>query len=75
LNWEYKNEYLDSNRMKWLTYDTNNILEYAGWIQTYSNLTECIINNAGHLAPMNQPLRLLSMITSFINNEAFIIEE
>lgn len=37
----------------------------AGWVQRYGLLTECVIADAGHLAPMDQPARALDMVIRF----------
>lgn len=75
LDWNDRAAYLTADRNIWLSATesdtTQESLTPAGWVQSYGNLTECIINAAGHLAPMNQPQRLMTMITHFVSNEPF----
>lgn len=54
-----------------MTSDANGASELSGWVQAYGSLSELIVNGAGHLAPMNQPERLYSMITAFVFNQPF----
>ena len=55
--------------------NSNNPVEPAGWIQSFDALTEVVINGAGHLAPMNQPERLVTMISNFVYNNEFLIKK
>jgi vitellogenic carboxypeptidase-like protein len=41
----------------------------AGTARQYQNLTHIVIPGAGHLAPQDQPVSTLEMITRFVNNE------
>jgi carboxypeptidase C (cathepsin A) len=76
INWPGRSGYLSSERRQWLmqtvTEDGSVVSEPVGWVQTYSSLTELIVNNAGHLAPMDQPERLYSMIQTFISGKDFL---
>ena len=71
VEWSGKQGYLSSTRNIWLTTNSEQADEYSGWVQNYGSLTELIVNAAGHLAPMNQPDRLLSMISTFVENKPF----
>jgi len=78
LEWEGRTGFLAAERTLWLSSSdpaAPTPLLPAGWLQTYSNLTECVINAAGHLAPMNQPVRLQTMITNFVTNTPFEVKD
>ena len=72
IQWSGKPGYLAAVRKRWLTPAADGSLELSGWVQRYGSLTEIVVNGAGHLAPMNQPLRLYDMIKRFVNNEEFL---
>ncbi|KAJ8611486.1 hypothetical protein CTAYLR_005159 [Chrysophaeum taylorii] len=40
-----------------------------GWIKNISSFADVVISSAGHLAPMDQPLALLDLITRFVRGE------
>lgn len=71
ISWSGQDEYLAAERECWLIKGAGGEQELSGWVQAYGSLTELVINGAGHLAPMNQPERLYSMITTFVLNETF----
>ncbi len=72
MQWPDRASYLSADRLKWLTYSASEDKKVlSGWVQTFGALTEIVVNGAGHLAPMNQPERLLEMISTFIRNEKF----
>jgi vitellogenic carboxypeptidase-like protein len=77
LDWDGRVGYLAAERVMWLSPvepEEGAALLPAGWLQSYGNLTECVINAAGHLAPMNQPVRLLTMITNFVTSTPFDVK-
>ena len=49
--------------------DSNNNI--AGFARSYANLVNVVIRGAGHMAPYDQPLRALDLITRFVNGTAF----
>lgn len=70
IDWPLRAEYLSAERRVWkVTDEATGQSVPSGWVQSYDNLTELIVSSAGHLAPMNQPSNLLSMITTFIRNQ------
>jgi vitellogenic carboxypeptidase-like protein len=81
MNWEGKDQYLATPRTIWLSPSSSftssssanrvSTLVPSGWVQSTGLLTELVVNGAGHLAPMDQPERLLSMITTFVENLPF----
>ena len=75
VDWAGKKGYLSAPRSIWMTPTSPNsqeqAMESAGWVQSYGTLTELVVNGAGHLAPMDQPNRLLSMISTFVENKPF----
>ena len=88
MDWPGRFGYLSAERKVWLipaddtkqsssskshsTITTKTGTMMAGWVQSFENLTELIVNGAGHLAPMNQPQRLYSMLQTFINGDKFL---
>ncbi len=72
IQWSGKSGYLASARQKWLTPAADGSMELSGWVQHYESLTEIVVNGAGHLAPMDQPLRLFDMIQRFVKNQEFL---
>jgi vitellogenic carboxypeptidase-like protein len=73
LEWPGRKDYLAAPRLPWILSSDKSTL--AGWVQTYSNLTELVINGAGHLAPMDQPERLADMITTFVEGSQFLTKK
>jgi len=66
LDWHGNNEFHYAPKNVWTV---NGVP--AGWIKSYQNLTQIIINGAGHMAPMNQPASAYSMIKDFIQEYAY----
>lgn len=75
IDWSGKRGYLAARRGIWMTPNSQQVLEPSGWVQSSGTLTELVVNNAGHLAPMDQPERLLSMISTFVENKAFATQD
>ena len=44
----------------------------AGWSRTVHNFTQLVINNAGHMVPMNQPEVSLAMINTLLSGKPFV---
>jgi vitellogenic carboxypeptidase-like protein len=74
VDWSGKEGYLSAKRDIWMTTTLNSqqAMEASGWVQSSGTLTELVVNAAGHLAPMDQPERLLSMISTFVENKEFV---
>lgn len=72
IDWEGKAAYLAAPRKQWKIPTTEGKTALAGWVQTSGNLTELVINAAGHLAPMDQPERSYDMIYRFVHNQEYI---
>jgi carboxypeptidase C (cathepsin A) len=70
LEWPGRAGYLAAERRPWVLDDATQTM--AGWVQSYSNMTELVVNGAGHLAPMDQPERLLSMLETFVEGKLFL---
>lgn len=45
--------------------------EIAGFVRSYSNLTNVVVRNAGHMAPMDQLGWTFDMITRFVRDVSF----
>lgn len=58
-----KNEFIKAKTCIWRV-DGN----VAGYVRTAAGLTQIKIRNAGHLAPIDQPERLLDLFNHFIND-------
>lgn len=43
----------------------------AGYARTYANLVNVVMRGAGHMAPFDQPVRSLDLITRFVNGQTF----
>jgi vitellogenic carboxypeptidase-like protein len=75
VDWDGKQGYLSAPRGTWLTPNSQDVMVPSGWVQSYGTLTELVVNAAGHLAPMDQPERLLSMISTFVEKKDFTTKE
>lgn len=75
VDWDGKQGYLSAKRGIWMTPNSKNTMELSGWVQSSGTLTELVVNAAGHLAPMDQPDRLLSMISTFVENKPFATKD
>lgn len=47
---------------------SNNV---AGYARSSANLVNVVMRGAGHMAPYDQPLRSLDLITRFVDGTAF----
>jgi carboxypeptidase C (cathepsin A) len=73
IDWEGKAAYLAAPRRQWkVPRASGGEPALAGWVQSSGNLTELVINAAGHLAPMDQPERSYDMIYRFVKNQEYI---
>lgn len=64
LDWPYKNDFAHAITCVW---KNNN--QINGYAKTAHGLTQVKIRGAGHLAPIDQPERVLNILRSFIKNE------
>ncbi|KAL1497429.1 hypothetical protein ABEB36_008404 [Hypothenemus hampei] len=66
LKFDSSKEYLNAARNIWIFNGT-----ISGYVKTAGNLTEVIIRNAGHMAPIDQPSVVYELISKFIQNKHF----
>lgn len=66
LKFSGSDEYKTAKRMIWKVDG-----EIAGYVKTAGNLTECLVRNAGHMAPADQPKWVLDMILRFTTGKGF----
>jgi carboxypeptidase C (cathepsin A) len=66
LNWPYLQDYLKAEREIWMVDDI-----IAGYRQASHGLANISVNNAGQMAPMDQPKNSLDMFTRILNNQTF----
>lgn len=71
IDWPGKVNYMAAPRKPWLSCGD----VFSGWVQSYGTLSEVIVNAAGHLVPMNQPERVLDMISTFVEGREFTTAE
>jgi carboxypeptidase C (cathepsin A) len=76
LDWEYQGEWQDLDRKVWVLPPDKTL----GYIKSYKNLTQVVIPDAGHLAPIDKPLVSRNMISNWLFGREFpsrtpIIEE
>ncbi|KAF5279196.1 hypothetical protein FQR65_LT03443 [Abscondita terminalis] len=67
LDFRGSQQYRNATRQKWYVNQ-----ELAGYIKKGGNLVEVLIRNAGHMAPTDQPLWTLKLITNFIANYSVV---
>lgn len=63
--WKYQKEFQQAERKLWKLSDGT----FAGWLKSYDHLFSAIVGDAGHLSPMNEPTRLLDLVTKFVNKQ------
>lgn len=61
LHWSYREELLSAPRTPWMLG-----ADWAGHIRRAKLLTQVLVQGAGHLVPMDQPQRALSLFTEFV---------
>ena len=66
MEWPGKSDFSKKNLTNWV-YNGANVGEF----KTVANLTLLVIDNAGHMVPMNQPEISLAMVRNFINSKPF----
>lgn len=64
LHWPFKKEFATAPTCVW-----NTGSKVAGYVKTAGGLTQVKIRNAGHLAPIDQPERLLDLFNHFISKQ------
>lgn len=64
LSWPFKTEFAKAPRCVWHVEQ-----QVAGYAKTARGLTQVAIRNAGHLAPIDQPARVLDLFNHFIKNQ------
>ncbi|HHF7348657.1 TPA: S10 family peptidase [Legionella feeleii] len=64
LNWPGKKSFAQASTCVWHTDG-----QVAGYVKTAAGLTQVKIRGAGHLAPIDQPARLLDLFTHFIHQQ------
>ena len=64
--WPPMAAWLNSSRSVWRI-DGDPSGKVAGYVRTGDNLTQAVVVGAGHIVPMDQPLRAQAMIYRFIN--------
>ena len=62
VNWSYKDAFLRQPRIPWM-----NEGSWAGHIRQFAQLTQVLVNGAGHLVPMDQPKNALALLNNFIH--------
>ncbi|MCL9685560.1 S10 family peptidase [Legionella maioricensis] len=65
LNWPFKKEFANTARCVWHVDH-----QVAGYAKSAGGLTQVKIRHAGHLAPIDQPARLLDLFNHFISDQA-----
>ncbi|CEG55516.1 Carboxypeptidase [Legionella fallonii LLAP-10] len=66
LNWPGKKQFANAPTCVWRTAG-----QVAGYAKAAEGLTQVKIRGAGHIAPADQPERLLDLLHRFINNQSF----
>lgn len=66
LGWSGADAYATAERKIWTVDD-----EVAGYTKTADNLTEVLVRNAGHMAPMDQCKWMFELITRFTGGDRF----
>ncbi|KAL9646839.1 hypothetical protein ABK040_013700 [Willaertia magna] len=67
MNWHGKDEFnVVGNRKLWKVNG-----KIAGYIHEVDNLIQMVVNNAGHLSPMNQPENVRDMVRTFTGKKNF----
>lgn len=62
LHWSFRGEFLNTPRTPWLLDG-----QPAGHVRSARTLTQILINDAGHLVPMDQPRAALALLQQFTN--------
>jgi len=70
LDWSHKKQFLTQERTPWL-----NEGQLAGHVRSFNNLTQVLVNDAGHLVPMDQPKNALTLLNNFIQGKPFVLEK
>eukprot|EP00301_Raphidiophrys_heterophryoidea_P011903 c1814_g1_i1.p1 GENE.c1814_g1_i1~~c1814_g1_i1.p1 ORF type:complete len:253 (+),score=54.93 c1814_g1_i1:847-1605(+) len=68
VQWSGIPSYQNASRCEWRSPSDGSILGYA---KKFSNLTNVVIRNAGHMAPMDQPVAAYDLIGRFIRDVSF----
>jgi vitellogenic carboxypeptidase-like protein len=69
--WAGQQNFISAARYTWAYTDSAGDKQKAGWVKAYENLTQVIINSAGHMAPMNNPSAAFEMALRFVFNQPF----
>ena len=69
LPWSGKDEYLNAPKTVWRVDPSD--AEVAGYVKTVGKFSYIIVRGAGHIAPYDQPQRVLDMIQKFVSGEPF----
>ena len=67
-DWPPLTDFLNASRKVWRIQNDSSG-EVAGYIKSFANLTQAVIQGAGHIVPKDQPVRAQKMIESLINGE------
>ena len=65
--WKGQERFLQAKKQIW--YGENSTI--SGYVRQAYNVTQCIVLNAGHMVPVDQPQRALDMITRFVDGNPF----
>ena len=66
LNWHGKKQFADASTCVWRIRG-----QVAGYAKTAEGLTQVKLRGAGHIAPADQPERVLDLLTRFIADQSF----
>jgi carboxypeptidase C (cathepsin A) len=61
LHWSYREEFLNKQRVPWIIEG-----KVAGHVRSVKNLTQILVNDAGHLVPLDQPENALTLLENFL---------
>lgn len=61
LDWVNAKEWRDAPKKIWKEYGGKNL----GWYKYYRNLIFCVVRNAGHLLPADQPVSAYWMLDKY----------
>ena len=73
MKWHGASAYAETGRAVWKVNADD--VEVAGYVREVENLVQVVVRGAGHIAPADQPERVLDMIRRFISGESFSYSE
>jgi vitellogenic carboxypeptidase-like protein len=69
ISWSGQAAYLAANKIIW--HVDSDPTDVAGYVREVGNFRQVLVRDAGHLLPLDQPVRALDMITRYIKGIDF----